>query len=188
MYIESVPNHGSRPTILLRQGRRQGARVIKLTLANLSDWSDEKIDAFRRILANERLVPIDQLVTVERSIPHGHAEAILGTIHKIGLDSLIASKRSRQRDLILAMIAERLIAPASKLGTARLWSSSTLGEDLGVEDADVEELYAALDLLLDRQDRIERKLPHQHLHEGAKVLYDVSNRCSFAPPSLIPAL
>ena len=179
MYIERVPNHGSRPTVLLRQGRREGARVIKATVANLSDWPEEKIDAFRRLLAGERLVPIDQLVTVERSIPHGHAEAILGTIHKIGLDSLIASKRSRQRDLVLAMIAERLIAPASKLGTARLWSSSTLGEDLGVEDADVEELYEALDWLLERQDRIERKLAHQHLREGAKVLYDVSSSFYF---------
>ncbi len=175
MYIESVPNHGSRPTILLRQGRREGRRVVKLTLANLSDWPEEKIDAFRRILANERLVPIEQLVTIERSVPHGHAEAILGTIHKIGLHSLIASKRSRQRDLVLAMIAERLIAPASKLGTARLWNSSTLGEDLGVEDAAVEELYDALDWLLDRQDSIERKLARLHLQDGAKVLYDVSS-------------
>jgi len=179
MYIESVPNHGSRPTILLRHGRREGPRVVKRTLANLSDWPEEKIDAFRRILANERLVPVEQLVTIERSVAHGHAEAILGTIHKIGLDSLIASKRSRQRDLVLAMIAERLIAPASKLGTTRLWNNSTLGEDLGVEDAEVEELYAALDWLLVGQDRIERKLARQHLQEGAKVLYDVSSSFYF---------
>lgn len=175
MYIERVPNRGSRPTILLREGRREGHRVIKRTLANLSDWPDERVAALRRVLADEHLVGVDELVTIERSVPHGHAEAILGTIRKIGLDSLIASKRSRERDLILAMIAERLIAPASKLGTTRLWKTTTLGEDLGVTDAEVDELYLALDWLLDRQERIEGKLAHQHLCEGARALYDVSS-------------
>jgi hypothetical protein len=175
MYIERVPNRGSRPTILLREGRREGLRVIKRTVANLSDWPEQRVESLRRVLADERLVGIDELVTVERSLAHGHAEAILGTIRKIGLDSLIASKRSRERDLVVAMIAERLIAPASKLGTTRLWKNTTLGEDLGVRDAEVDELYSALDWLLDRQDRIERKLAHQHLGEGARVLYDVSS-------------
>ncbi len=175
MYIERVPNRGSRPTILLREGRREGRRVVKRTLANLSDWPDERVAALRRVLADEHLVGVDELVTIERSVPHGHAEAILGTIRKIGLDSLIASKRSRERDLILAMIAERLIAPASKLGTTRLWKTTTLGEDLGVTDAEVDELYLALDWLLDRQERIEGKLAHQHLREGARALYDVSS-------------
>jgi len=175
MYIERVPNRGSRPTILLRQGRREGSRVIKRTLANLSDWAEERIEALRRVLAGERLVGVDELVSIERSVPHGHVEAILGTIHKIGLDVLIASKRSRERDLVLAMIAERLIAPASKLGTTRLWKTTTLGEELGVSNAEVDELYAALDWLLERQERIERKLAHRHLGEGVRVLYDVSS-------------
>jgi hypothetical protein len=175
MYIERVPNRGSRPTVLLREGRREGARVIKRTLANLSDWAEDRIEALRRVLAGERVVGVDELVTIERSIPHGHVEAILGTIHRIGLDSLIASKRTRERDLVLAMIAERLIAPASKLGTTRLWHSTTLGEELGVSNAEVDELYAALDWLLDRQERIERKLAHRHLREGGRVLYDVSS-------------
>lgn len=175
MYIERVPNRGSRPTILLREGRREGHRVIKRTLLNLSDWPEERVDALRRLLANERLVGVDELVSIERSLPHGHAEAILGTIRKIGLDVMIASKRSRERDLVLAMIAERLIAPASKLGTTRLWNTTTLGEDLGVSDAEVDELYAALDWLAGRQERIERKLAHKHLHEQARVLYDVSS-------------
>jgi len=175
MYIERVPNRGSRPTILLREGHREGSRVIKRTLANLSDWAEERIEALRRVLAGERVVGVDQLVTIERSVPHGQVEAILGTIRKIGLDGLIASRRTRERDLVLAMIAERLIAPASKLGTTRLWTNTTLGEDLGVSDAVVDELYAALDWLLDRQERIEGKLAHRHLHEGARVLYDVSS-------------
>jgi Transposase DDE domain len=175
MYIERVPNRASRPTILLREGRREGHRVVKRTLANLSDWPDERVEALRRLLANERLVGVEELVTIERSVPHGHAEAILGTIRRIGLDSLIASKRSHERDLVLAMIAERLIAPASKLGTTRLWKTTTLGEELGVTDAEVDELYSALDWLLDRQERIERKLAHRHLREGARVLYDVSS-------------
>lgn len=175
MYIDTVPNRGSRPTILLRDGRREGGRVIKRTLANLSDWPEQRVEALRRVLAGERLAGVDEAITIERSVPHGHAEAILGTIRKIGLDSLIASKRSRERDLVLAMIAERLIAPASKLGTSRLWNTTTLGEDLGVSDAGVDELYAALDWLLDRQDRIEGKLAHQHLGEGVRVLYDVSS-------------
>ena len=117
MYIERVPNRGSRPTILLREGRREGHRVIKRTVANLSDWPEERVEALRRVLADERLVGVEELVTIERSLAHGHAEAILGTIRKIGLDSLIGSKRSRERELVVAMIVERLIAPASKLGT-----------------------------------------------------------------------
>lgn len=175
MYIERVPNRASRPTILLREGHREGHRVVKRTLANLSDWPEERIEALRRVLADEHLVRVDELVTIERSVPHGHAEAILGTIRKIGLDALIGSKRSRERDLVLAMIAERLIAPASKLGTTRLWKTTTLGEDLGVTDAQVDELYSALDWLLDHQEGIERKLARQHLREGARVLYDVSS-------------
>lgn len=175
MYIERVPNRASRPTILLREGRREGHRVVKRTLANLSDWPEERLEALRRVLADEHLVGVDELVTIERSVPHGHAEAILGTIRKVGLDAVIGSKRSRERDLVLAMIAERLIAPASKLGTTRLWKTTTLGEDLGVTDVQVDELYSALDWLLDRQERIERKLAHQHLGQGARVLYDVSS-------------
>lgn len=186
MYIETVPNRGARPTLLLREGRRDGRRVIKKTLANISTWSEDRIEALRLLLAGESLVRPDQLITIERSSPFGHAEAILGTIRKLGLDALIDSKKSRRRDLVLAMIAERLIAPASKLGTLRLWNSSTIGEDLGVADAKIAELYDALDWLGERQDRIERKLAQRHLAEGANVLYDVSSsfyyglRCSLA--------
>src|SRR5206468_6907816 len=107
--------------------------------------------------------------------PHGEMEALLGTIRKLGLVEWIASKRSRQRDLVLAMMIERLIHPCSKLATTRLWQSTTLGEELGVSDADEDELYDAMDWLLSAQDRIEKKLARHHLAEGGLVLYDVSS-------------
>ncbi len=107
--------------------------------------------------------------------PHGHVEAVLGTIKNIGLDMLIGSKRSRERDLILAMIAEQLIHPSSKLGTTRLWHTTTLAEEFGVADADEDDLYAAMDWLFQRQSRIEKKLAARHLSEGTQVLYDVTS-------------
>src|SRR5712692_10129005 len=111
----------------------------------------------------------------ERTLPHGHVEAVLGTIRNIGLETVIAAKRSRERDLVVAMIAERLLHPCSKLATTRLWHTTTLAEELAVEDADEDDLYAAMDWLLARQDRIEQKLAARHLTDGAVVLYDVSS-------------
>jgi hypothetical protein len=108
-------------------------------------------------------------------LPHGHVEVVLSTIRKLGLNTLIASKRSRQRDLVLAMIVQRIIFPCSKLATIRDWRATTLAEELEVEDANENELYAALDWLLGRQKRIEKKLARRHLSEGSLVLYDVSS-------------
>jgi hypothetical protein len=175
MYIESVPNRSSPPAILLREGWRDGKKTRKRTLANLSDWPPHKIDLFRRLLRNEMLVSPAALFDTERTLPHGHVEAVLGTLRKIGLDTMIAAKRSRERDLVVAMIAERLLHPCSKLATTRLWHSTTLAEELGVADADEDDLYAAMDWLGARQDRIEQKLAARHLREGAVVLYDVSS-------------
>ena len=104
MYIETVPNRGSPPAILLRDARREGKKVVKRTLANLSHWPAAQVESFRSLLRGERLVPVQDLLRIERSLPHGHVEAILETIRKLGLDSLIASKRCRERDLVLAMI------------------------------------------------------------------------------------
>ncbi len=175
MYIESVPNRSSPPAILLREGWREGKKTYKRTLANLSDWPPHKIDLFRRLLRDEVLVSPAALFDTERTLPHGHVEAVLGTIRKLGLETVLGAKRSRERDLVVAMIAERLLHPCSKLATTRLWHTTTLAEELDVQDADEDDLYAAMDWLLARQDRIEQKLAARHLTDGAVVLYDVSS-------------
>jgi transposase len=175
MYIETVPNRNSPPAILLREGWREGKKTRKRTLANLSDWPHPKIETLRRLLRDEPLVSPDDLFTTERTLPHGHVEAILGTIRKLGLDTMISSKRCRERDLVLAMITERLIHPCSKLATTRHWHSTTLAEELSVQDADEDDLYEAMDWLLERKQRIENKLAQRHLSEGCTVLYDVTS-------------
>jgi len=175
MYVERVPNRTSPPAILLREAWREAGRVRKRTVANLTDWPAARIEALRRVLRDEPLVRPDELFTVETSLPHGHVDAILGLVRRLGLDTMLATKRSRARDLVLAMIVERLIHPCSKLATTRLWSTTTLGDSLAVADADVDELYAALDWLLRRQPAIEQKLAARHLTDGGVVLYDVSS-------------
>jgi hypothetical protein len=175
MYVERIPNRNSPPAILLRHAWREGKRIRKRTLANLSDWPEAQIESLRRVLRGETLLSPGGLFAIERSRPHGHVEAVLGTMRKLGLPGLIAAKPCRERELVLAMIAERLLVPCSKLATTRLFHSSTLAEDLGVSDAEVDELYAALDWLLARQARIERKLATRHLEDGALVLYDASS-------------
>lgn len=174
MYVDRVPNRGSPPAVLLREAWREGGKIRKRTLANLSHWPEHKVESLKRLLRGETLVSAHDFFAVETTMPHGHVEAVLGTIGKLGLDHLIGSKPSRQRDLVVAMIAERLIAPSSKLATTRLWSSSTLAEELSVGDADVDELYHSLDWLLARQHRIEAKLAARHLKDGAIVLYDTT--------------
>jgi hypothetical protein len=175
MYIDRVPNRNSRPAILLREGWREHGKVHKRTVANISRWPEDKIDSLERVLKGERLVNPKEAFLIERSLPHGHVEAILGTIRAIGLDKLISAKRCRQRDLALAMIAERMINPASKLATTRLWHTSTLAQELAVEDATEDDLYQALDWLLERQPKIEKKLAAKHLTDDCLVLYDVTS-------------
>jgi len=175
MYIETVPNRNSPPAVLLREARREGKKIVKRTLANLSRWPREQVEALRLLLRGERLVPAGELFRVDRTLPHGHIEAILRMIGKLGLDGVIASRRCRERDLVLAMIVERLIHPRSKLANTRLWNDSTLSEELSVADVDVDEVYDALDWLFARQNRIEKKLASHHLEEGGLVLYDVSS-------------
>ena len=175
MHIDIVPNRNSRPAILLRQSWRENNKVMKRTVANISDWSPEKVAALRRVLKNEAMVSPSEVFLIERSLPHGHVEAILEMIRHIGLDKMIASRRSRERDLVLAMVVERLIAPSSKLATTRLWHSTTLAQLLNVEDADEDELYAAMDWLLERQPVLEKRFASRHLGDGQHVFYDVSN-------------
>jgi len=175
MYIETVPNRNSRPAILLREGWREGKKVRKRTVANLTNWPTEKIEALRRVLKGEALVAPEAAFAIERSLPHGHVEAVLGTLRRLGVDRLIAGKRSPERDLVVAMITARLIAPGSKLATTRSWHATTLATELGVAEADEDALYAAMDWVGARQGRIEAKLAQKHLHEGCLVLYDVSS-------------
>ncbi len=175
MYIDVVPNRNSRPAVLLREAWREGKRIRKRTIANLTDWPPEQVEALRRVLKGDRLMAADDALTIERSLPHGHVHAVLQTIGRLGLDKVISSRRCRERDLVVAMIAEQLIAPCSKLAATRLWQTTTLAEELSVADADADELYAALDWLHSRQEAIEKKLAGKHLGEGSTVLYDVSS-------------
>ena len=158
MYIDIVPNRKSPPAVLLREGWREGKKVRKRTLTNLSHWPPGKVEALRRVLKGERLVRPDEAFAIERSLPHGHVAALLAMTGKIGLDRLIASEPCRERNLVLAMILERLIQPASKLATTRLWHTTTLARKLGVEGADEDDLYRAMDWLLERQEPIEQRL------------------------------
>lgn len=175
MYIDAVPNRNSKPAVLLREAKRQGRKIVKRTLANLSHWPEEKIKRLKALLRDEPLCSPDDCFRIERSLPHGHVQAILIALAKLGLERLLDPKPSRQRSLVAGMIAERLIHPRSKLATARLWSESSLGRALGIEEVDVDELYAALAWLLERQGAVQRKLARRHLAEGAAVLYDVSS-------------
>ena len=175
MYVETVPNRNSPPAILLREGRREGKKVHKRTLANLTHWPTDKIERLRRVLKDEPLVHPDQLFLIERSLPHGHVELLLEVVRQLKLPALIDPRPSPQRNRVLAMILQRLLHPASKLASTRLWHATTLGEELSLEDSDEDDLYEGMDWLLQRQDRIERKLAKRHLAEGDHVLYDVSS-------------
>src|ERR1700739_3180498 len=175
MYIDVVPNRNSPPAILLREAWREGNKTHKRTLANLSDWPAEKIETFRRLLRDEALVSPQDLFTTQKTLPHGHVEVILEMIDRLKLDQVISSVRCRERDRVLAMMVQRLIDPCSKLATTREWHSTTLAEELGVADATEDDLYAAMDWLLERQERIEKKLAARHLEQGGLVLYDVSS-------------
>jgi transposase len=175
MYIETVPNRNSPPAILLREGWREGSVTHKRTLANLSHWPKPKIETFRRLLQDEPLVSPQDLFCTRKTLPHGHVEAILMAMRQLGLDSILAAKRCRERDLVMAMIAEHLLYPCSKLATTRQWHTTTLAEELSVADATEDDLYQAMDWLRERQPRIEKKLASRHLGEGCLVLYDVSS-------------
>ncbi len=175
MYIEQIPNRNSPPAVLVRECYRENGAIKKRTLVNVTKWPQNVVDGLRLLLKGENLVPVDSNFSIERSFPHGHVNAILGTIKKLNIDSIISSKPCRERDLALAMIAERLIHPCSKLATTRLWHTTTLAEELSVADADVDELYNAMDWLLARQKSIEKKLAKRHLANGSLALYDVSS-------------
>jgi transposase len=160
---------------LLRRSYRQDGKVKHLTLGNLSHLPERLIDVIRRSLQGEAFVTSDEAFRTLATKPHGHVEAVLTAFRTLDLENLIATQPSRQRTLILALIAQRILCPCSKLATTRHWHSTTLAEEFAVVDADSKELYAAMDWLLARQRPIEKKLAQRHLTEGGVVLYDVSS-------------
>ena len=162
-------------THLLRRSYREDGKVKNETLGNLSHLPDALIDIIRRSLQGETFVPASQAFEIVRSRAHGHVQAVALAMQRLGLASVIASKPSRERDLVLAMVASRIVQPDTKLATTRRWHGSTLAEDFGVTDATEDDLYAAMDWLLVRQDAIEQKLAARHLREDALVLYDLSS-------------
>jgi len=180
MYIETVPNRSSPPAILLRESYREDGKVRKRTLCNLSAWPKDKIEGLRGVLKGGTVIPAEQeAIRIERSLPHGHVAAALGTARRIGLDRLLGPDGNRCRDLILALAVSRILDPTSKLAAARGLSpataASSLGEVLGLGAVDEDELYVALDWLRERQPAIEAALAKRHLKGGTLVLYDVSS-------------
>src|SRR5215471_3817474 len=178
MYIATVPNRASPPAVLLRESFRDGDRVKNRTLANLTQWPREKVEALRAVLRGDRLVPAGEGLEIVRALPYGHVAAALGIARRIGLDRLVGGPQ-RKRDLILALIVARLIEPAAKLATARALDAATastgLGPGLDLGAVSVNEIYDALDGLGARQHRIEAKLAKRHLADATLVLYDVTS-------------
>jgi hypothetical protein len=179
MYIEAVPNRNSPPAILLRESYREGGKVRKRTLCNLSNWPAAHVEGLRGVLKGGTVIPAERdAFTITRSLPHGHVAAARDTARKIGLDRLLGPDGNRCRDLILALLIGRIIDPVSKLAAARMLSpasaASSLGEALGLGEVDEDELYAALDWLGERQPAVETALARRHLRNGTLVLYDVS--------------
>lgn len=182
MYVATVPNRDSPPAILLRESYRQDGKVKTRTLANLSNLPPHQIEALRSALAGSLSPvgsPLPDSFLIARSLPHGHAAAVLGSVRNLELDSILDPVASRHRDLALAMIVARILDPASKLATARGLHSDTLhsslGELLHVDSADEAELYQAMDWLLPRQSRIEQELAKRQLADGGLVLYDLTS-------------
>jgi transposase len=162
-------------THLLRRSYREGGTVKNETLGNLSHLPEPLIDIIRRSLQGETFVPLTQAFEISRSRPHGHVQAVALAMQRLGLASVIASKPCRERDLVLAMVASRIVEPATKLATTRSWHTTTLAEEFGVTEANEDDLYAAMDWLLAHQDTIQKKLASRHLREGGLVLYDLSS-------------
>src|SRR5260221_601611 len=179
MYITRVPNRDSPPAVLVRESYREGGKVRNRTLANLSSWPEAKVEALSRALKGLPPAGLEGMVEVARSLPHGHVAAVLGTLRQLGLEELIDPEPSRSRDLVTAMAVAQVTVPDSKLAIARglraETAASSLGEVLGLGSCDEDDLYAAMDYLAARQERIEDALAARHLAGGTLVLYDVSS-------------
>ncbi|MDR0378976.1 MAG: hypothetical protein LBI62_03365 [Candidatus Accumulibacter sp.] len=161
----------------MRRSDREDGKVKNETLGNLSHLPDHLVDIIRRSLRGERFVPVAEAFEVTSSLPWGHVQAVRSAMKRLKFASLLGSKSSRERDLVMAMVASRIVSPSSKLATTRGWHTTSLASDFGVSDADEEDLYAAMDWLLARQDSIQKKLAARHLKTGGRVLYDLSSSC-----------
>ena len=175
MHIDIVPNRNARPTFLLRESYREGLRVRKRTLANLSALSEQQIDAIRAVLRGDSLRPAGDLFEIIRSLPHGQVQAVAVAMQRLGFPQLLSARAQPERELVCAMVAARILAPHTKLATTRWWHTTTLADDFGVADANEDDLYAAMDWLLQRQGTIQKKLAARHLAAGDLVLYDLSS-------------
>jgi hypothetical protein len=176
MHVDIVPNRSSRPAILLREAKREGGRVVKRTVANLTGFvTQEQALVLRRVLKGETLVAPEDAFEVTRSLPHGHVQAVLLAMKRLGVESLLASRPSKERSLIAVLVAFRVLSPKSKLATTRAWEDTTLPAEFGIADADEHAVYHAMDWLISRQERIEGKLAARHLSEGARVMFDLSS-------------
>src|SRR5487761_849253 len=178
MHVAVVPSRqrsGEYSSVLVRQSYREGDKVRHRTLANLSKLPPAVVDTVRAMLRGEQVGPVAQTFEIVRARPHGDVLAVLGELHHLGLDKMLAARPRRERELSLAMIASRILEPASKLATVRSFERSTLASELGVEDANEDELYSAMDWLVQAQPKGEARLAERHLTEGGLVLYDLTS-------------
>lgn len=181
MHVDVIPNRNSPPAILLRESYRENGKVKKRTLANISNWDPEVIAGFKLLLKGGHVSadPLEEQFSVERSLPHGHVAAALGVLRSIGLDKTLEHKSSTRRALAIAMIVGRVLFPGSKLALSRHLSpettTSTLGEELGLGEVDEHDIYDSMRWLLERQDKIQKRLADQHLGEGEAALYDLTS-------------
>jgi len=180
MYIETVPNRNSPPAVLLREGYREGGKIVKRTLANLSHWDAQLVEHFRLLLKGGVAVEsLDAVMTIERSLPHGHVAAVLGAARACGAEKWFASAPQELRSVLLAMLCARVLGPASKLATHRMLhddtATSSLGRVLGVGQCQADDLYRALDWLHEAQPTLERALARKHLVGSTLVLYDLTS-------------
>ena len=180
MYVAVVPNRNSPPAILLRESFREQGKVRNRTIANLSDWPPQKVDALRQVLKGATVTAAPAgTFQILRSLAHGHVSAVVGSLRKLGLETLLDPEPGRRRDLAVALIAARILDPSSKLATARALDSDTLssslGEFLGLQKVQDDDLYRAMDWLVERQAQVEEALAKRHFKEGGLVLYDLTS-------------
>jgi Transposase len=178
MFIERVPNRNLPPTILIRSSHREGKKTFKATHANLTGLPESIISVIELALKGKQIVCAEEAFKITRSLPHGHVEAICASFKKLDLERIVSSTQSRERNIVLAMIASRIISPCSKLAMTKQLKATTLGEEFGLKDVPEDEVYAAMDWLYSRKERIEKKLVDRHLkseEDKALVLYDISS-------------
>ena len=190
MFIDTIPNRGSKPTILIRHSYREGRRVMKRTLANITHLPPETVEKIRAVLKGAVLADapgggLGGAFQIARSLPHGNVAAVLAALRACGIEQAIAPRHSPKRDLATAMVAQRILEPGSKLAAARSFrpetAASTLAAELGLPgNVSEDRLYEAMDWLVERQPGIEKALAERHLREGSPVLYDLTSTWTYS--------